>query len=280
MNQILTDILGLLKRKKVVTNAKDTSLIPLSGKKTGSLGLSGPNPSEDITLITAKDFATNYIAPNVQPTTNNTVYGLDAFDSNTTGGNNTAIGYNALTANTTGDFNTAVGGSTLEGNTTGANNIAVGVASLLRNTVAVHNVGVGVTTLFNTIDGSDNAAFGQAAGYSNVSGDQNTCIGNRAGVSVVSGSGNTFLGSKTGEGPAFAGSNTGSDNIVIGKWSDHKNFSNTVVIGIEANATADSQFVVGSGLNPLGTIAAYTGAAAETWEVLINGVTKRIMLAP
>lgn len=280
MNQILTDVLGLLKRKKVVADAKDTDLIPLGSKKSGSLGLSGPNPSEDVTLITASDFVTNYVAPKVGPTTTNTVYGLDAFDSNVGGEWNTAIGYQTLSENISGNYNTAVGGDALRDNTSGMNNVAVGVASLRANTVGIHNVGVGVTTFINTIDGSDNAAIGQAAGYSNVSGGENTYIGNRAGVTVVNGNGNTFLGSKTGEGPAYSGSNTGDNNIVIGKHSDHKNFSNTLVMGIEANATADNQVSIGSTGTPLGTIAAYTGSAAETWEVVINGVTKKIMLAP
>lgn len=280
MNQILTDVLGLLKRKKVVADAKDTDLIPLGGKKSGSLGLSGPNPSEDVTLITAKDFVTNYVAPIVGTSGDNTFFGKDAFINNVSGVWNTAIGYQTLSENTSGSYNTAVGAGALEDNTVGQNNVAVGVASLRLNTTGVHNVGVGVTTFLNTLDGSDNAAIGQAAGYSNVSGDENTYIGNRAGVSVVNGNGNTFLGSKTGEGPFFSGSNTGDNNIVIGRWSDHKNFDKTICLGIEVEATQDSQLFVGSSFFPVGTIAAYTGAAAETWEVVINGVTKKIMLAP
>lgn len=61
MNQILTDILGLFKRNKVVKTGKNGDLIPLADTRSGSLGLSGPKPSEGMTLITAEDFAQNYV---------------------------------------------------------------------------------------------------------------------------------------------------------------------------------------------------------------------------
>lgn len=61
MNQILTDVLGLFKRNKVVKTGKNGDLIPLADTRSGSLGLSGPKPSEGMTLITAEDFAQNYV---------------------------------------------------------------------------------------------------------------------------------------------------------------------------------------------------------------------------
>jgi len=61
MNQILTDILGLFKRNKVVKTGKNGDLIPLADTRSGSLGISGPKPSEAMTLITAEDFAQNYV---------------------------------------------------------------------------------------------------------------------------------------------------------------------------------------------------------------------------
>lgn len=61
MNQILTDVLGLFKRNKVVKTGKNGDLIPLADRRAGSLGISGPKPSEAMTLITAEDFAQNYV---------------------------------------------------------------------------------------------------------------------------------------------------------------------------------------------------------------------------
>jgi hypothetical protein len=280
MNQILTDILGLLKRKKIVANAKDTNLIPLGSKKSGSLGLSGPNPSEDITLITAKDFVTNYIAPTVGTSGDNTFLGKYAFINNVSGVGNTAIGSKALEANLSGNYNTGVGRDALISNTTGSDNSGFGVVALNNNTIGNQNSGSGVVAGYYNVTGNSNTSMGVGANYFNPVGSENAAFGYRAGVSLSSGDGNTFVGPYTGEGPSFSGSVTGSNNTVLGIHANHKDRDNCVVIGKGAEANADNQFSIGSSGTPLGTIAAYTGAAAETWEVRINGVTKRIMLAP
>ncbi len=280
MNQILTDILGLLKRKKVVTNAKDTNLIPLGSKKSGSLGLSGPNPSEDITLISTKDFVTNYIAPIVGTSGDNTFFGKDAFINNVSGVGNTAVGSKALEANLSGNYNTGVGRDALINNTTGSDNSGFGVVALNNNTIGNQNNAVGVVAGYSNVTGNNNTSMGQGANYINAVGSENVSFGYRAGVSLSSGDGNTFVGPYTGEGPSFSGSSTGNNNTVLGIHANHKNRDNCVVIGKGAEANADNQFSIGSSGTPLGTIAAYTGAAAETWEVRINGVTKKIMLAP
>ena len=62
MNQILTDIMGLFKRKEIITNAKDADLITLAGKKTTSTTpVSGTTPPDKVSLITASDFVANYV---------------------------------------------------------------------------------------------------------------------------------------------------------------------------------------------------------------------------
>ena len=375
MNQILTDILGLLKRKKVVTNAKDTSLIPLSGKKTGSLGLSGPNPSEDITLITAKDFATNYIAPNVQPTTSNTVYGLNAFQNNTSGINNTAIGETALRDNTTGNANIAVGVGASQRSTTGientaigflsflfndsgsrntslgaytgynsrtgdntyigyrsgqeswnggsntavgseahksvwnstaANNVAIGKNALLvvnsddnvavgynslqNNTTGYSNTAVGFNSLSGNSSGGGNVAVGGNALESNYTGQNNTAIGQYAMAAAYEGNSNIAIGNNAAY-DLYAGSfnvvianeeyslQDGNGNVAIGHLVDTGNNSHSVILGREAAATASNQFVVGSSSYDAGAVATETNTSSKVWNVVINGVEQKILLA-
>ena len=57
------------------------------------------------------------------------------------------------------------------------------------------------------------------------------------------------------------------------------NFSGSVILGRAATATADNQFVVGSASVNAGTVVTAAQAQAKYWEVEINGVTERILLA-
>lgn len=228
----------------------------------------------------AEYFTMADIAESTQPTTDNTVYGKDAFINNVSGVGNTAIGSKALESNLSGNYNTAVGRDALISNTTGSDNSGFGVVALNNNTIGNQNNAVGVVAGYYNVAGNNNTSMGQGANYFNPVGSENASFGYRAGVSLSSGDGNTFVGPYTGEGPSFSGSTTGSNNTVLGIHANHKNRDNCVVIGKGAEANADNQFSIGSSGTPLGTTVAYTGAAAETWEVRINGVTKRIMLAP
>jgi hypothetical protein len=102
--------------------------------------------------------------------TNNTVIGLGALASVTTGltsslGDfNTAVGTNALNLNANGFSNSAFGVSALNNNTTGFRNVAIGIRSHETNTTGINNVAIGyeagrngsfTTTSFNTFLGSD-----------------------------------------------------------------------------------------------------------------------------
>ena len=70
-------------------------------------------------------------------------------------------------------------------------------------------------------------------------------------------------------------------NIFIGKAADALGgITGTIVIGSEAQASADNQLVIGSGSYPVGTFAPYTGAAFETWEIIVNGNPVKLMVAP
>jgi len=66
MNQILTDIMGLFRRKEIITDAKDGDLIPLAGKKvTNTTTPTGVVAPDKMSLISTKDFVENYIVPKV-----------------------------------------------------------------------------------------------------------------------------------------------------------------------------------------------------------------------
>jgi hypothetical protein len=73
----------------------------------------------------------------------NTANGFLTLWRNTTGAGNTATGATALQFNTTGSINTAVGDKALNGNTTGAGNTAVGRGALEKNTTGSYNVFLG-----------------------------------------------------------------------------------------------------------------------------------------
>lgn len=132
----------------------------------------------------------------------NIFVGNNAGNANTVAGiNNTTFGDDAFNSNTTGDHNTAIGSSALSDNTTANDNIAVGAFSLQSNNGS-SNVGIGVQALQNVTGGSDNVAIGRIS-LRNATGSQNVAIGREAGL--VAGSGNVFVGHNAGN--AESGSN-------------------------------------------------------------------------
>ena len=56
-------------------------------------------------------------------------------------------------------------------------------------------------------------------------------------------------------------------------------YTQCVVLGANATATANNQFVVGSSGQNAGTVTTETVVSTETWTVVINGVTIKILLA-
>lgn len=250
------------------------------------------------------------IADSLEPSTNNTVLGLDAFQSNTTGTLNTAIGYQVLKNSTIASTNVGIGAESLRDNVSGNSNIAVGVAALQQNTTGIENTAIGhISFLFN--NSSRNTSLGAYTGYNSRAGD-NTYIGYRSGNEAWNGGSNTAVGSEShksvfnsnaqnnvavGKNALLAVSNgsnnvalgasamqnitTGNNNIFIGNAADALGgITGTIVIGSEAQASADNQLVIGSGSYPVGTFTAYTGAAAETWEIIVNGNPVKLMVAP
>ena len=234
----------------------------------------------------------------------NTALGFEAAYSNTTGVEITAIGYQAL-KNSTGNSNTAIGNIASLANTTGVRNTALGVAALTANTTGGENTAIGYIALLSNVTGSNNTAIGSQSlrfntasnntavgfesAYSNTSGIEITAIGYQA-LKASTGSYNTAIGiqslvsNTTGQintaigGKSFLANTTGNNNTGIGYSVDSGNFSGSVIIGRDATATANNQFVVGSAGVNAGTIATEVVVSDRTWSVIINGTAYKILL--
>ncbi len=242
------------------------------------------------------------IAESAGPSTNNTVYGLDAFRSNTSGAGNVAIGWESLRNLQSGSENVAVGVAAMgEYENISSGNTAVGHIALLgANAIAAaptgnFNTSMGYAASYSTDTGSNNTAIGYKANVSIYQGDNNVAVGYQAmnGVWQTSGSENVALGKESlfsvssGSGNVAVGLNSGrnissgSNNIFVGKSADALGgITGSIVIGSEAQASADNQLVIGSGSYPVGTFNAYTGSAFETWEIIVNGNPVKLMVAP
>ena len=97
----------------------------------------------------------------------NTAFGFQALDSNTTGRANTATGSGALfgeatggTGLGTGGGNTATGFDALDHNTTGDENTAAGADALQSNTTGGSNIGIGSFAGTNLTTGDNNIDIG------------------------------------------------------------------------------------------------------------------------
>ena len=187
----------------------------------------------------------------------NTAFGTFALSNNTTGNNNTAIGNGASAYNSSGVGNTAVGNNALSNNVYGSQNVTIGTEALEQATNADDNTAIGYQALQYTTTGGDNVAIGVSVGNSNTTGSNNVFIGSGAG------SGNTI----------------GNQNTIIGYSASTGNFTGSVVLGSSAAATGNNQFVVGcNGINA-GSVATESNISTQVWNVIINGVAKKILLA-
>jgi hypothetical protein len=186
---------------------------------------------------------------------------------------NTSFGDSALKTNLTGTQNTAVGVNALSSNLVGSNNVAVGYNALF-SCLGNSNLAIGSNALLNSI-GTGNMAIGQSALSSSVgAASANVAIGFESLKMNVSGFGNTSIG--------YSASSTatgGSLNTVIGRSADPANFSQSVVLGAYATATASNQFVVGSTTYNAGAVTAQVNTSTKYWSVVINGVTQKVLLA-
>ena len=166
--------------------------------------------------------------------------------------------------------NSAIGQSAFTSNTTGSNNVAFGQSALTANTTGTGNVGIGYFALQSLTTGVQNVAVGSQSGGT---GSANTAIGHRA-LNANAGGHNAALGHQAGQ------SSSGSSNIIIGSLASTSTFSECRVLGRNAEATANNQFVVGSDLYNSGFVSTETITPDKAWTVRINGANYKIpMLA-
>ena len=166
-----------------------------SGALAGSANLT----FNGTTLTTANDASISglTVGKGGGASTLNTVVGLNAFVSNTTGIANSAFGQLALNASN-GDHNSAFGRTTLYVNTSGVRNSAFGSGALEANTTGGYNTAIGVSALQSNTTASNNTAVGNNALFSVTTGGNNTALGQNAGFTLATGTGCTYLGYNVG----------------------------------------------------------------------------------
>jgi len=201
----------------------------------------------------------------------NTAFGNNALDTNSTGASNSAFGNNASTSITTGSNNTSLGFNALALNVTANANTAIGSNALSKATTS-NNTAVGNNSLTNFFAGGDqNTALGHQSGVNIATSGNGTFIGYNSGVSVNNGTNSVFLGASAN------GQATTTSATILGQGTSGR--TGCVVIGQGATATADNQFVVGSAGVNAGAVTVESNTSANVWNVVINGVARKILLA-
>lgn len=186
---------------------------------------------------------------------------------------NTAIGYQSQNANAAPIYNTSLGYQTLFRLTSGNANTAIGEFALQDATSGFQNVCIGYTAGWKITSGGNNTAIGRTALQNNLTGNENTSVGVASLINTTS-SYNTAIGSQ-----ALLANSTGEGNSALGQLTNSGNFSHSVILGREATATASNQFVVGSTSYNAGAVATETNTSSKVWNVVINGVAQKILLA-
>ncbi len=218
----------------------------------------------------------------------NTVFGVNALDSNVNALKNIAIGPFSLTS-----MNYANGGLPWESNNLaiGYNamhdfvaeedadgfNVAIGNDALSKNIDGFGNVGVGVSSLFSNTRGTGNTAVGYISGGFNVLGSGNTAVGSQS-LQGVSGSNNTAIGTNV------LSASTGDQNTAfgVGSGATLTTGNNNLLIGHQTEVpipTGNDQMSIGNviygadmGTTALGKIG--IGVPVPTEKLEVNGKTK------
>jgi hypothetical protein len=158
------------------------------------------------------------------------------------------------------------------GNNSVANNTVVGLTALNVNTTGDYNSAFGGISLQKNTSGNYNTAIGYQTLNNNTSGANNTAIGMQSCNGVTIQSNNTGVG--------FQSLNSGgANNSALGASTDSGGFSGSVILGRSAVATGANQFVVGSTGTNAGSVTTEVNASTQVWNVIINGVARKILLA-
>jgi hypothetical protein len=134
---------------------------------------------------------------------------------------NTLYGLGAGASITTGIGNAFIGSYAGYSNTSGNNNTFLGYRAAYYNNTGNYNTFLGYVAGYSNTGGSLNTFIGGSAGYNNTTGDNNTFIGLNAGYSNQSGIGNISLGYLAGY------FETGSNKLYI----DNSNTSSPLIYG-------------------------------------------------
>lgn len=148
----------------------------------------------------------------ISGTAQNTKYGTNALQHNTSGTYNTAIGYYSMYNNTSGFENSSSGAYSMYSNTTGIQNTSHGAFSLYLNNTGSGNTATGDFSLYNN-KASGNTATGISAMFRNTSGTHNTANGEQSLYTNQTGYDNTAFGSNS------LYFNTASFNTAIGSYT-------------------------------------------------------------
>lgn len=209
-----------------------------------------------------------------------------------TGNNNVGLGSRSLQLGACiGNHNVVIGGQDTYRYGCGSDNIVLGSSAMRNNFgTASRNVAIGPVSLYSS-SVSCQVAIGYSSMQNNSSGYGNTAVGYYSMYNTSTGCGNTAMGSNvmlnnsngcfnTASGYfAMVNNTTGSNNTVLGACASSGNFSGSVILGREAAATADNQFVVGSSTFNAGTVTTESNSSTKVWNVKINGVDHKILLA-
>jgi len=139
-------------------------------------------------------------------------------------------------------------------------NTVFGKLALSSNSVGIRNTAIGVSTLKTNANGNENTGVGFRTLEFVESGSYNIAIGGGSGSVITEGEGNTLLGYNTN-----VDENDDSYNVVIG--------ANTVA------PNGNYQFVVGNATQNAGAVTTEVNASSRVWNVTINGVNRKILLA-
>jgi hypothetical protein len=126
----------------------------------------------------------------------------------------------------------------------------------------------------NATTAGSNTAVGHQSSTTNSTGTNNSSLGTNSLRFNTTGVNNTAIGSS-----ALSANIAGGDNTGVGFNTQTGNFSGSVILGACATATADNQFVVGSTCVIAGSVATEVNTSSKVWNVVINGVAQKILLA-
>lgn len=203
--------------------------------------------------------------------TANTFYGYRSGVVNT-GFNNTGYGWQALQSNTSGIYNTANGYQSLSLNTTGSNNTANGSIALFFNSTGNNNTATGLQSLFFNSTGNDNTALGYQSLYNSSTGNKNTAVGRRALNNNTTGSNNTALGDSAGVAASNLNNTTALGYNAIASQSNSVQLGNNAVTRIFAGVGNTATVVTGGlqvtgGSPAIGKVLTSDAAGVATWQI-------------